>query len=124
MQEIDAAVPEHLRGWWTPDMACLHSAAWWRHHWSRSGLVDVERADALDEGWTYWRDWLNAIAADNSTEIATVETDAGRYLGYVRAVARFRAGVELMNPHVRVPARYEKKPLLRSEPAGRTSFPG
>ena len=113
MQEIDATTPDHLREWWTPDMACLHSAAWWQRHWSRGGIVDVERTDALGDGWTYWRDWLKLIAADNVTEIQTVEADAGRYLGYVRAVARRRRGVELMEPVVSLPMQYEKKPLLR-----------
>src|SRR5262249_10278680 len=33
MHEIDGEVPGHLKDWWTPDHACLHSAAWWKRHW-------------------------------------------------------------------------------------------
>jgi cyclopropane fatty-acyl-phospholipid synthase-like methyltransferase len=33
MQEIEGPVPEHLRQWWTNDLWCLHSVAWWRRHW-------------------------------------------------------------------------------------------
>src|SRR2546422_3340437 len=33
MHEIEGAVRSHLHEWWTPDLACLHSAAWWRWHW-------------------------------------------------------------------------------------------
>src|SRR5438477_8300285 len=36
MQEIEGpAVPAHLAEWWALDQPyCLHSAAWWRRHWS------------------------------------------------------------------------------------------
>src|SRR6187455_2913720 len=38
MQEVDGAVPEHLRAWWAQDQLWgLHSAAWWRRHWGRTG---------------------------------------------------------------------------------------
>lgn len=31
-REFTDALPEHLRAWWTQDMWCLHSAAWWKRH--------------------------------------------------------------------------------------------
>ena len=42
LQEIDGAVPEHLRlvG---PAMWALHSPQWWRRHWEKTGIVAVER---------------------------------------------------------------------------------
>ena len=113
MREMDESVPAHLRDWWTPDMNCLHSADWWRHHWNRSGIFDVECADALPDGWQLWRAWIKLVAADNLTEIQAVEGDAGRWLGYVRAVARRRAGAGLMEPIISVPVEYTKHPLLR-----------
>jgi cyclopropane fatty-acyl-phospholipid synthase-like methyltransferase len=113
LQEIES-VPEHLRAWWTPDCACLHSAAWWRRHWERTGLVTVETADALADGWTYWRDWLKLIAPENTTEIAAVEADAGRYFGYARCVARRRPDAPVQEPVATVPTEYVKKPLLRA----------
>ena len=57
MQEIEGAVPEHLQAWWEPSLCCLHSAAWWRRHWERTGIVDVELADTLPDGWRLWREW-------------------------------------------------------------------
>ncbi len=57
MQEIEGPVPDHLRRWWEPSMCCLHSAAWWRQHWERTGVVDVEVGDTLADGWRLWRDW-------------------------------------------------------------------
>jgi ubiquinone/menaquinone biosynthesis C-methylase UbiE len=56
MRELGGAIPSHLREWWTADMCCLHSASWWRQHWARTGLLDIEVADTLPvagaSGWT------------------------------------------------------------------------
>jgi cyclopropane fatty-acyl-phospholipid synthase-like methyltransferase len=114
MREIDGTVPEHLRRWWEPDMWCLHSADWWRRHWQRTGLVDVDLADTMPSGWQAWLDWQRAVCPENSTEIRTLEADRGEYLGYVRAIARRRDGVPLQDPIVAVPTEYAKRPLLRS----------
>jgi cyclopropane fatty-acyl-phospholipid synthase-like methyltransferase len=27
-----------IHAWWTPSHWCLHSAAWWRRHWERTGI--------------------------------------------------------------------------------------
>ena len=113
MQEIDTAVPDHLRDWWEPGLCCLHSAAWWRKHWERTGLVHVDVADTLADGWQLWRDWLTIVAPDNALEIKTVEADRGRYLGYVRAVGHRRADARLDEPIVSIPTQYVRKPLLR-----------
>ncbi|HEX8529578.1 MAG TPA: methyltransferase domain-containing protein, partial [Cytophagales bacterium] len=114
MQEIRGPVPEHLRAWWTPELWCLHSAAWWREHWERTGIMDIERADSLTEGWRLWRDWHLAIAPDNRIEIEALEADRGRYLGYVRMVGRRGNGVQLEEPILSLPAQYTQKPLLRN----------
>jgi SAM-dependent methyltransferase len=113
MREIEGPVPDHLQGWWEPSMWCLHSAAWWRWHWERTGIVDIEVADTLRDGWQLWRDWLTVVAPDNSLEIQTVEADRGSYLGYVRLVGRRRIDAQLDEPIVSVPSEYTKRPLLR-----------
>lgn len=119
-REIEGPLPEHLRGWWTQDLWAFHSASWWRTHWERTGIVDVEVADTLPDGWRFWLDWHRAVAPDNATEIKAVETDAGRYLGYVRLVGRRRGEVKLEEycwPDTMrsFPQQYAKKPLLRGE---------
>jgi cyclopropane fatty-acyl-phospholipid synthase-like methyltransferase len=115
MQEIDAAVPEHLRDWWMPDLWCLHSAAWWRRHWERTGIVDVDVADSMPDGWRRWLDWHHAIAPNNAVEIRALQADSGHYLGYVRAVARRNGAVALGEHTISVPADYTQQPLLRDE---------
>ena len=114
-REIEGAVPEHLQRWWEPDMWCLHSADWWRRHWQRTGLVDVEVADTMPSGWQAWLDWQRAVSPDNAIEIEALEADRGEHLGYVRVVGRRRAGVALQDPIVAVPTEYVKKPLLRGD---------
>jgi SAM-dependent methyltransferase len=113
LEELDGDVPEHLREWWEPSLACLHSPGWWRRHWERTGIVTVERADAMEDGWRYWLAWQRAVSPGNAVEIAAVEADAGALLGYVRAIARKRADVKLDEPIVASPERYERHPLLR-----------
>lgn len=112
--EIDGAVPDHLRAWWDQDRPwCLHSAAWWQRHWEKTGLLDVTTADDLPDGWRCWLDWLRVVAPGNAVEIAALEEDRGRTLGYVRAVGRLRADAPLSESIVSIPAQYEPRPLLR-----------
>ena len=119
VRELDGAVPDHLRDWWTQDFWACHSASWWRQHWERTGIVDIDVAGTMPDGWTLWLDWQRAVAPDNAREIAVVEADAGRYLGYMRLVGRRRQDVKLEEycwPDTMrsMPVDYVKKPLLRA----------
>jgi SAM-dependent methyltransferase len=113
MEEFNGIVPGHLREWWTNDLWCLHSAAWWQRHWERTGIMDIQIADTLTDGWRLWRDWHLAIAPDNKKEIEALGEDQGRYLGYVRLVGRRKPNVQLDEPILSVPTQYIKKQLLR-----------
>jgi SAM-dependent methyltransferase len=115
LQELDGAVPEHLAAWWDPSCWALHSPAWWRRHWEKTGLVSVERAEAMHDGWKRWLDWQRVICPENTVELQAVQADAGRYFGYLRLVARRRAGVTIDGPIATVPTEYTKTPLLRGE---------
>jgi SAM-dependent methyltransferase len=119
MHEIDGAVPDHLRAWWAQDRPwCLHSAPWWRRHWERTGILDIEIADTLDEGWQFWRSWLQAVSPENLTEIAALEADHGRVLGYVRAIGRRRPDAPLHEPITAIPTHYTAQSVRReSEPS-------
>ena len=120
VREMDGAVPEHLRAWWTQDLWAFHSPDWWRRHWERTGLVDVVLSDTMPDGWKVWLDWHHAVAPDNAVEIKAIEEDAGRYMGYVRQVGRRRGEVKLEEycwPDTLrfMPPSYTKKPLLRGQ---------
>ena len=119
-REFDGRVPDHLRAFWTQDLWALHSAAWWRHHWEKTGIVDIEMADTMPEGWRRWLEWQRAVSPDNHTEIKTLETDGGSYLGYARVIGRRRDGVKLEeycwpDSMRSFPQQYTKKPLLRGQ---------
>lgn len=112
MQELESTVPGHLRQWWSADLWCLHSAAWWQQHWQRTGILKIEVADTLPDGWRLWLQWHEAIAPDNKVEIETLQADRGHYLGYVRAIGRKQHNVEAEEPMLSIPTEYTKKPLL------------
>lgn len=120
LQEVDEP-PDHLSEWWEPSLACLHSPAWWRRHWSRSGLVDVELSDALPDGWLLWQQWQRAVAPDIHPELRALAADRGRYLGYVRTVAR-RREMSVDDPLTSVPVTYDPPPLLASPRGPRASL--
>jgi SAM-dependent methyltransferase len=88
------SLPPHLAPVWDPACWTFHSPEWWRRLWERSGLVDVERADLISEGWTEWLLWLEACremgVETDPTEIRMVRDDAGRNLGFSRVIARAR----------------------------------
>jgi SAM-dependent methyltransferase len=94
LSEFDE-VPEHLRPYWDWDFCCFHGPDWWRRHWTKTGKVRVDHADAIDDGW---RDWLvfnditapylsgwRADAAARAHDM--LEADQGRHLGFTRIVA-------------------------------------
>lgn len=115
LQEIDGKIPPQLSELLAaePSMLSMHSSRWWRRHWEKAGIVDVELADSMPDGWQLWLEWLETIAPDNRMEIEAVRTDVGRNLGYNRIVSRRRADACLNPPIVAIPANYTQKPLLR-----------
>ncbi len=116
--EIDGDAPEHLAEWISeePSLWCLHSSAWWRRHWERTGIVDIEVADHMPDGWRLWLQWLKIMAPDNRTEIESIESDAGRHLTYNRVIGRRRENAYISEPIVSVPSSYVPRPLLRRQP--------
>jgi cyclopropane fatty-acyl-phospholipid synthase-like methyltransferase len=119
VREFDGGVPDHLRQYWTQDLWCLHSAAWWRQHWEKTCIMDMELADTLPDGWQLWLEWLENVSPDNQPEIKTLAADRGNYLGYVRVVARRRGDARLEEycwPDTlrSFPLNYTQKPLLRA----------
>lgn len=74
------------------------SADWWRSHWEESGLVEIERAESLPDGWKLWADWaqlksdLGTLRGEEPSArwSPPLEEDAGRTMAMVRVVARKR----------------------------------
>ena len=83
--------PEHLRQYWEPAFFSLHSPAWWKRHWERSGLVTVEFSDLLTDGWRLWMvsdlEWSKRLGKPPD-EADMLALDRGRTLGFTCMVAR------------------------------------
>jgi len=114
MREIEGTVPDSLAAWWEPNMYCLHSPSWWHSHWRKTGIVDIEVADSMPDGWQAWLEWQAVVAPENLVEIRAVQSDAGNYLGYVRVAGRRRREAKLDDIIQSIPANYIAQPLLRS----------
>jgi SAM-dependent methyltransferase len=118
VQEFET-VPPHLQAMWTQDFWSLHSADWWRRHWERTRIVDVQLADTMVAGWQKWLEWQTTAHPENNQEIETVQLDRGRYLGYMRVVGRRRADAQLVDYcwpdplRTMIPPSYQRVPLLR-----------
>ena len=92
VEELDSnEPPEHLRRYWEPAFFSLHSPAWWKRHWERSGLVTVESADLIPDGWRLWmvsdQLWSERLGK-SADEADMLAVDGGRTLGFTRMVAR------------------------------------
>ena len=86
-------IPAHLRPYWGFEMNSLHSPDWWRSHWEKSGLVHVELADPMPDGWKHWMDSVTVLARLGNVpgceeELEMLRVDDGQNLGFSRVVAR------------------------------------
>ena len=90
-------VLEHLKKAWWPDYRSFHGPAWWRRHWERAEVVEVERCDLIEEGWSDWLHWIQVCKAsgipapdgefvDSGDDL--LEADQGRTIGFTRMIAR------------------------------------
>ncbi|MBO0706726.1 MAG: methyltransferase domain-containing protein [Candidatus Dormibacteraeota bacterium] len=108
VRELGDEFPPHLAPHLTPnDVGTFKTPQWWAALWRRSGLVEVEYAEPVPDGWALWRRWAEGCLAHGRAsghwplgppqwdpETATVETirmldaDRGATLGFSTAVAR------------------------------------
>ena len=95
--EFGQEVPDHLVPYWEWEYETFHSPEWWRAHWEGSGLVEVETADVVPDGWVDWLRWTDVVTPltaegwlrDEGFKVAEMlRVDAGRTLGFSRVVGR------------------------------------
>jgi cyclopropane fatty-acyl-phospholipid synthase-like methyltransferase len=110
-------VPEHLtrpqsngKIFWEDECWSFKTPDWWREHWSRTGSMADVQVDTLKEGWRYWFDFERLLEAEGKSvfpsDAEALERDQGRYLGFVRAIARRNGsvGVNLYDPAIGIQA--------------------
>jgi SAM-dependent methyltransferase len=113
--ELTGAPPEHLlkaqangRVFWEPDCFTFHSPDWWRRHWEKTDLADIETADILTDGWRHWAQHERAVQAMGAGFFPSDEeallADSGRTIALVRVVGRRKspdaAAMAPSQPHV------------------------
>lgn len=96
--DLGADVPVALQPYWDWQFCAFHDPEWWRTHWAKTGLVEVDVSDAVEHGWDDWLrftelsvptvDGWRRELADN--EIALLRADRGEHLGFSRVVATKR----------------------------------
>jgi SAM-dependent methyltransferase len=119
MQDFSGAVPPHLTRVWTGDWWTIHTSAWWRQHVARPGLVEIEHAGDVEDGWRLWLAWAEATDC-SASYCEMLRADEGRYLGYIGMVTRRIATMPLAEhawpSTLRAgPRQYEQYPVLRME---------
>jgi ubiquinone/menaquinone biosynthesis C-methylase UbiE len=103
----EAGVPAHLaepqrngKVFWEEECICFQTAQWWKSLAAQCSRVEVTHADTLENGWQHWRDFERAVELSGKglfpSDAEALDQDAGRYLGFVRLVAR-RTDADGMN---------------------------
>jgi cyclopropane fatty-acyl-phospholipid synthase-like methyltransferase len=98
LHELNGELPTHLVSHWNWQWWSFHSPQWWQRHWEKTGLVDVEIADSIPDGWKHWLKWVEVChdqgfdqrLPSSQQEIDMLRSDAGQTLGFTRLVARKR----------------------------------
>jgi SAM-dependent methyltransferase len=109
IKDIEGDLPAYLteedddgNSFWDPtECWSFHTADWWRNHWEHTGIVDIEYAAAMKDGWSVWLKFEEvAVAAalpmpflgpPGLDTVNALRADQGRYLGLVEITARVRA---------------------------------
>lgn len=95
VQELAEGPPETLL-YWDWDFCSFHSPAWWCKHWAKTGLVEIEVADGLADGWQLWAEWneccaqAGAKAPLSAREAEMLRLDGGQTFAFTRVVAKRR----------------------------------
>jgi SAM-dependent methyltransferase len=95
-QELSGSPPAHLMRYWNWEFCSFHSPAWWRRHWEKTGLLNVEVADPLPEGSKLWREWNELCARYGGEclrhgvkqEAEMLKVDDGRTFCFTRVIAQ------------------------------------
>jgi len=88
-----AAIQSHGGPWWSDECWSIRTLDWWKTHWGHSSLVQIELADTLEDGWRHWLLHEKVKPPERRVcpfppEAEVLEADGGRYIGFVRMIAR------------------------------------
>jgi cyclopropane fatty-acyl-phospholipid synthase-like methyltransferase len=89
LHSIDDA-PEHMRAQYAKHWSYVHSLEWWRAHWEKTGLVDVQWAGLLAESDQLLRNYVldRAAGQDEDSIMRAVPQDHDGLISLFCMVAR------------------------------------
>jgi SAM-dependent methyltransferase len=95
-EELSEVPPPRLAQYWAWEFCSFHSPGWWRRHWEKTRLLEIEIADTLVDGWKLWLEWnelCEKFGQRNLAHLARREAemlrvDDGRAFGFTRVIAK------------------------------------
>jgi len=91
MKDPEDNVPLHIKSFLNDELWTWKTLAWWKHLWEQSGLVAIDIADTLQDGWYFWQRWDETCRSvgknRNPHEIEYIKTDRGEYMAWIRLIA-------------------------------------
>ncbi|HKL12540.1 MAG TPA: class I SAM-dependent methyltransferase [Halanaerobiales bacterium] len=91
-EDFQGDVPNELKEVWDNEFFSFHSSQWWRNHFEKTGLVDIEIADDLENSWSIWMKWEKALKesglSKRNGDIEFLRADNGEFISFPRIVAR------------------------------------
>jgi cyclopropane fatty-acyl-phospholipid synthase-like methyltransferase len=87
-----AEAPDYLRPQYEKYWSSIHTVEWWKQHWQKTGLVDVQYAQFLPESDRLLRNYWVERASDQNEDpiMRAVPNDDERLIGLFCLVARKR----------------------------------
>ena len=90
-QEFESVIPIKLKPYWEPYLFTHHTPEWWSQLWERSGMVTVEVADTMPNGYDVWLKWDKTLEEaeilKRNGDVELLEADGGNFT-FTRIVAR------------------------------------
>ncbi|MEE9441331.1 MAG: methyltransferase domain-containing protein [candidate division Zixibacteria bacterium] len=78
--------------WDQKECRTLHTLDWWIDHFSYPGIVDIEVAEIIPDGWKLWLEWEEIKDGGGfsgfPSDAETISADAGKYLGFVLIILK------------------------------------
>ena len=91
MKDPEGNIPEYIKSFLNDELWTWETLLWWKNLWAHSGLVTINTADTMQDGWLFWQMWEEATIAvgtnRNPHEVDYIKTDKGEYMGFIRLVA-------------------------------------
>ena len=92
LRDFGREIPGHLIPTYHLDWYSFHTPEWWRWHWEKTRLIEIERAELIPDGWSLWLHWEETSdslgKSVHGSDAEVLRADGGQNIGLVRVVGR------------------------------------